>query len=95
MPGKKDRKLIEKYCLFCGLTFETNNNRTKYCSADCRNAAKAKVKKAAYKSVNQKHIARTAEKSIGEIMCELDEYNRTHKTSLTYGQYVVRNEGGK
>ena len=90
MPGKKDRKLIEKYCLFCGLTFETNNSRTKYCCVARRNAAKAQLQKAAYKSVNQKYIARTAEKSIEDIMRELDEYNHTHKTSLTYGQYVAR-----
>ena len=90
MPGKKERKLIEKYCIFCGLPFETNNSRTKYCSEDCRKAAKARKQKVSYTSVAKRYITETVEKSISDIMRELDEYNRTHKTSLTYGQYVLR-----
>ena len=84
------RKLIEKYCLYCGLTFETNNSRTKYCSEDCRKAAKARKQKASYTSVAKKHITEMAEKSISQVMFELEEYNRTHKRSLSYGQYVLR-----
>lgn len=90
MPGKMDRKLIEKRCVYCGLLFETKNSRTKYCSEDCAKAAKIANYNKKHKSlVLKEHIRRTADKSISEVMRELAEYNRTHHKSLTYGQYVA------
>lgn len=91
MPGKMDRKLIEKCCKYCGLLFETKNSRTKYCSEDCRKLAKARNFKKNCSAVKMKvHTPRMADKSIVEVMREVDEYNRTHNKSLSYGQFVAR-----
>ena len=70
MPGKMDRKLIEKRCAYvgCGLLFETKNSRSKYCSEECRKQAKRLAQQNLRSLVLKKHIPRTADKSIGEIM---------------------------
>ncbi len=36
-----------------------------------------------------------AGKTAAEVIHELEEYNREHKTSLTYGQYVQLKGGSK
>ena len=96
MPGKADRKLVEKRCQFCGLLFESKSGGAKYCSVDCRKLAKARDFKKNHSAIKMKvHTPRMADKSIIEVMREVDDYNRTHKKALSYGQYVALSEVSK
>lgn len=96
MPGKVDRKLVEKHCRFCGVLFESKSGGAKYCSVDCRKLAKARNFKKNHSAIKMEtHTPRMADKSIGEVMRELAEYNRTHKKALSYGQYVALSEVSK
>ena len=95
MPGKMDRKLIELRCQICGLLFESKNSRAKYCSDDCRKIGHAQKVRDNYnkklKSIQLKERRpRFADRSIATVMREVDDYNRTHKKALSYGQYVAR-----
>ena len=92
MSSTKDRKPIEKRCRYCGLLFLTLNSRTKYCSEDCKKGARSLAQQKLRSVPLKAHTPRTADKSISEVMREVDEYNRTHKKSITYGQYVARME---
>lgn len=66
-------------CTICGHEFETAACNVKYCPG-CRKKAKSKP------------IPERTNKSLADVMRELDEYNRTHGTFLTYGKWVLMNE---
>ena len=96
------RKKIELTCVICGRSFLTSCNNAKYC-LECREKYQAEVKKdIAHRSYFKRKIAlhnpHPERKTIWDVMRELENYNRTNGTYLTYGQYVLRTEilkGGK
>lgn len=76
-------KKYEKRCFYCGTIFETTKYDTNYCSAKCRAAERNELRH------------RVANKDILSAVSECEEYNRTHGTCLSYGQYINMKEGGK
>lgn len=75
------QKLFDLKCVECGKIFRNPDENERFCpeckkTKEGRKKAKPKVK--AIKS-----------KSIWQITRELEEYNKEHKTRLSYGQYVA------
>lgn len=90
--NKKPNNPITLVCVICGKEFSAIARNKLYCSNHCKAKASLERQKAAYKAP-VKHIPRRPAQTIAQVMRELDEYNKTHKTSLTYGQYVAMVEG--
>jgi predicted amidophosphoribosyltransferase len=67
-----------KICAECGKEFITPVATTKFC---CRNCAIQYNKKSAQRKKQPK------KQTLDEIIAELNEYNHTHGTHLTYGKY--------
>ena len=68
-----------KVCVVCGKEFYSTNPKSKVCCEECRIIRKNEVKK------NKKAVA--PKKTLDEVLADLNEYNRTHGTHLTYGKY--------
>lgn len=64
-------------CPICGCEFETAASNVKYCPGCRKKPKKVPVK---------------VSKGLADILRELDEYNRTHGTFLSYGKWVLMNE---
>ena len=73
-----DTNNSRKICAECGKEFYSPFSATKYCSRKCRDAANKKAEKP--KKIEKK-------KTLDEVLADLNEYNRTHGTHLTYGKY--------
>ena len=73
-----DLNNARKICAECGKEFFSHNPNVKYCSKECRNANKNKPKQP--KEAQKK-------KTLDEVIADMNEYNRTHGTHLTYGKY--------
>ena len=71
-------KIYEKSCKWCGQPFESTTRGKKICPL-CDEAKKAKGEKKPPK-----------EDKLGDMLREVDEYNRKHGTALSYGQYVLK-----
>lgn len=90
------RKPITVYCRICKKPIETLARNKKYCT-DCKkkvhNAKSKSYSEENYKAAKKKKpVPRLAEKSIGQVMAELAQYNQKNKCSLTYGQYMAMME---
>ena len=68
-----------KTCVECGKEFFAQNGNTRFCSPECKEKHENKRKHT--KKVPKK------KKTLDEVLAELEEYNRTHGTHLTYGKY--------
>lgn len=90
--NKKKPKPITLVCVFCGKEFSSIARNRLYCSKSCRAKASLERQKETYKAPVKRVRCRPAQ-TIAQVMRELDEYNKTHKKSLTYGQYVAMVEG--
>lgn len=67
-----------KFCAECGKEFYSTNGNVKFCSKECK--AKHRTKAG--------HQPKTPErKTLDEVIADMNEYNRTHGTHLTYGKY--------
>ncbi len=73
-----DMENARKICAECGKEFYSHNSNIKFCSKECRDANKKKSRQP--KKAKKK-------KTLDELLAEIDEYNRTHGTHLTYGKY--------
>lgn len=71
-------KIYHKNCRWCGDPFDTETRNKKVCPK-CDEALKSK-----------KRETKPSEDKLGDLQREIDEYNRTHKTALSYGQYVMK-----
>jgi hypothetical protein len=73
------QKLFDLTCAECYKFFRSPNENEKICP-DCR-----KIRE------NKKRTKKKAKtnKSIWQITRELEQYNKEHKTRLSYGQYVA------
>lgn len=74
-----DIKNATKICIVCGKEFTATNPKSKVCSAECK--AKRKNESRAVKKPKEE------KKTLDEVLKDVDEYNRTHGTHLTYGKY--------
>lgn len=80
----------EKTCALCGKLFIAKSNNAKYC-VDCRyKGGQLKIKQ--LRAARKK---RKIHKSLNDIMWDLAEYNKKHKTNLSYGKYVQLLESGE
>ena len=70
-----------KQCIWCGKTFETDNGCVKRCP-DCYEKPKQAKKK------KKSHLKKPV-KTIAQVTKELEQYNKEHKTNLTYGKFLV------
>jgi predicted nucleic acid-binding Zn ribbon protein len=75
----RDIKNATKVCIVCGKEFISTNPKATMCSDECREKRKNSLK------AGRKHNKK--KKTLDETLKELDEYNRTHDTYLTYGKY--------
>lgn len=94
MASKKQPKPITLVC-FCGKEFSSIARNRLYCSKSCRAKASLERQKETYKAP-VKRVRRRPAQTISQVVKELNEYNRTHKKCLTYGQFVAMgdiNEG--
>lgn len=90
----EERKLNENKCIECGHIFYTfGKTRRKLCE-ECVKARK-RISVKAYTSEYYKDVynKRTPKKEnpqgLNDFMCEVEEYNRSHGTCPTYGQYTA------
>ena len=67
-----------RICAECGKEFFSPYPNIKFCSKKCKDINKQKPKQP--KKVQKK-------KTLDEVLADLDEYNKTHGTHLTYGKY--------
>ena len=85
----EERKLNEHICADCGEKFYTYGNTRRRICDKCKIGNKKKYYKKyaeTFKSVHKKEIKKKT-KSLTEYIREVEEYNRSHNTCLTYGQY--------
>ena len=73
-----DMNNARKICKNCGKEFISPIATTRFCSKECSRKHDAKVKK--LKNTPKKQ-------TLDDVLAELNEYNRTHGTHLTYGKY--------
>lgn len=107
--AKHKLKNVERVCAVCGKTYMGYAGRSKYCSEECREAAKAACNKRQYeerkkpkseKEVSRKKaaaLAREAEKARRkESMAHLGELTReAHEAGMSYGQYMAQKRMAK
>ncbi len=74
----KEREV--KYCKCCGRAM--NTNKKDYCSAECRKSGEKQYEAQRLKNI---HIRNSP---IYKTVRMLEEYNKEHKTNLSYGQFA-------
>ncbi len=67
-----------KICKKCGKEFTSPSAVAKFCSKECR---------IVYTNQKSKNKKTPKKQTLDEVLAELNEYNRTHGTHLTYGKY--------
>lgn len=80
------------FCKKCGIKFETSRkSRLKLCPACVKRRNKAKRQNNKTPKAKKAPAVRLikTDKTLSEIMEELERYNKEHKTSLSYAQYVL------
>ena len=107
--AKHKLKNVERVCAVCGKTYMGYSGRSKYCSEECREVAKAACNRRRYeerkKPQPEKEVSRTkAETSARaaeearrkESMAHLGELTReAHEAGLSYGQYMAQKRMAK
>lgn len=68
-----------KICVVCGKEFISAKPNSRICSEECKEIRRAQVRRGEEIPVI-KH-------TLDDTLKEIDEYNRTHGTHLTYGKY--------
>lgn len=71
---------IKRICL-CGNEFVAKSGAAKWCE-DCRREMNMKPTRSK-KRCNKP-------KTINEVLCEIEQYNKEHGTNLSYGKYFLR-----
>lgn len=107
--AKHKLKNVERVCAVCGKTYMGYSGRSKYCSEECREAAKAACNRRQYeerkKPKPEKEASRTKtemsaraaeEARRKEAMAHLGELTReAHEAGLSYGQYMAQKRMAK
>lgn len=85
--------MVELQCIDCGKTFNARTRRTKLCDK-CRQEHFRETKRRCRRTAAlKKHRPRLPKRSLQQICRELEEYNKIHRTALTYGKFVCMTEG--
>ena len=93
----EEKEIYTKICCDCGLEFETESKRTRFCD-DCKRKKSAKKSREQSKQFKKPKIKASAVKDgipIREYTAIVERYNKQHGTSYTYGQFSVLVEAGK
>lgn len=95
MRTNKEQSIYKLSCIDCGITFDAKSTAALRCP-QCRKIANCERSKLSRKKGKSRVIKKSPlfDKSMGQVLNELAEYNRIHKTRLTYGQYVQLMEKG-
>ena len=75
------KEISASYCRCCGARISKTEND--FCSDSCK-VQYERLKKAEYKRKKQ-----LFESPLYSLLREVEEYNKLHKTSFSYGQYVA------
>ena len=84
------RKTIKLFCIDCGKVFTAKSRK----ALRCEKCGYERILLKTRESDHKKKIAREQAKrphpktSLIKIMRELEQYNKEHRTTLSYGQYV-------
>ncbi len=91
--NKISNRLRLEFCANCGEKIPADSKNYKYCCEECakegnrlkmrQNAERKKREKLENKNNNYKNLS-----PLDRTLIELREYNRKHKTNLSYGEYV-------
>lgn len=93
MRTKRPRRLVEKTCVECGVTFTTYGYNALRCPECAKKVAREQTKDnqkqwlQSRKAINKKVYRPPT--TINEVVNAVDKYNKTHGTRLSYGQYVL------
>jgi predicted transcriptional regulator len=75
------QKLFDLKCAECNKFFRNPNENERFCP-ECNKIKESKKKQ-------KPKVKAIKSKSIWQITRELEQYNKEHKTRLSYGQYVA------
>lgn len=87
----EEKKLYVKICMDCGLEFKTEQKRAKLCEA-CRakkSVEKSREQNKQFKKPKAKALSLKDGIPIREYTAIIEQYNREHRTSYTYGQFTA------
>lgn len=77
-------------CENCGAEFETDSTLRKYCSKACALEVTKKRERERNKKIKEEKRREEEKKAHKwDILGEIERYNKKHKTSLSYGQYLA------
>ena len=107
--AKHKLKNVERACAVCGKTYMGYSGRSKYCSEECREAAKAarnkrqheeqkklKPEKEASRTKTEMSARAAEEARRKEAMAHLGELTReAHEAGLSYGKYMAQKRMAK
>lgn len=90
------KKPVQVVCVDCGCEFIAYSRAALRCEKCKEENLRLKKKKSQEKcrGVYKNHKKLKPKMSIGEVVMELEKYNRENHTHLTYGQYVALKEKG-
>lgn len=88
-------KLYEKVCINCGQTFKTHGHGALRCYECNQDKRRQYFRDRLAKQKAEKERGLNPPKTLRELTKEVEAYNKEHHTNLTYGQYVLKVEGGR
>lgn len=74
-------------CQQCGCEFEHYYYNKRFCD-DCRKLRKREYDKRIANERKVKLIPKKPDKTLSQVIAELETYNKEHKTNLKYGEFV-------
>lgn len=87
----KQKLLPKKICHLCLCTYQPNAINQKFCN-DCLEHRPGEIRRYRHKIQEKKNIIENNEyygmRGIHTVNSEVEEYNKKHGTSLTYGKYL-------
>ena len=81
------KKTIKKICIDCDNVFTALSNKALRCP-DCKAMMQVQYQKN-FRLREKRRCRSKNSATISDILRELDEYNATHGTSLSYGKYLL------
>lgn len=86
---------VTKICPLCKTSFEPSRHDQVYCD-DCRlnHMKELRAQQHKQKKLN-KEKKRNRNKSLQDILTEIDEYNKANNCFISYGKYVAMMENGE
>lgn len=97
MRVKKPRKPIEKTCIECGTPFIAYGQKALRCDVCRKIVARKQIASSKSHWIRSKKAnkikSHLPSMTIGEVVNEMEKYNKVHGTCLSYGQFVKIMEG--